>query len=163
MDFYLTVFKNSTKHGEMKMGGKVLTVSFELNGQRFTAMNGSPKYKFTEAISFSVRCETQAEIDNYWTKLTADGGSESQCGWLKGQVRPELEDCAVQPDGSAEEHDADAGHDGDEEAGYRCAGAGREIGRRPIWEQLPGQRVWTTERWAWSSLPCRWRRSESCG
>lgn len=83
VDFYLTVFRNSAKHGEMKMGGKVLTVSFALDGQRFTAMNGGPLYKFTEAISFSVRCETQAEIDNYWTKLTADGGSESQCGWLK--------------------------------------------------------------------------------
>lgn len=83
VDFYLTVFRNSAKHGEMKMGGKVLTVSFALDGQRFTAMNGGPLYKFTEAISFSVRCETQAEIDNYWTKLTADGGSECQCGWLK--------------------------------------------------------------------------------
>ncbi len=60
----------------------VLTVSFELDGLKFTALNGGPIYKFTEAVSFVVRCDTQEEIDFYWSKLTA-GGSEIQCGWLK--------------------------------------------------------------------------------
>jgi predicted 3-demethylubiquinone-9 3-methyltransferase (glyoxalase superfamily) len=63
--------------------GGLLTVTFELEGQRFTALNGGPMFKFTEAISFVVRCESQQEVDEYWAKLTADGGQESQCGWLK--------------------------------------------------------------------------------
>ena len=89
VDFYVGIFKNSRKLDELritdeKLGLKngVLTVAFELDGQKFTALNGGPKYKFTEAISFVVRCETQQEIDEYWSKLSA-GGSESQCGWLK--------------------------------------------------------------------------------
>jgi predicted 3-demethylubiquinone-9 3-methyltransferase (glyoxalase superfamily) len=61
--------------------GGVLTVSFELDGLRFTALNGGPAYQFTPAVSFVVRCETQKEIDDYWSKLTA-GGKEIQCGWL---------------------------------------------------------------------------------
>ena len=91
VDFYLTVFKNSRKLSEFRnpddnpagAKGKVITVSFELDGQKFTALNGGPHFKFTEAVSFMVRCEGQAEVDYYWSKLTADGGSESQCGWLK--------------------------------------------------------------------------------
>jgi two-component system sensor histidine kinase QseC len=63
--------------------GKVLTVMFTLKDQAFVALNGGPHFKFTEAVSFYVRCETQAEVDNYWSRLTADGGAESQCGWLK--------------------------------------------------------------------------------
>ena len=59
-----------------------MTVDFELDGQRFTALNGGPQFKFTEAISLVVNCETQAEIDYFWEKLSA-GGAESQCGWLK--------------------------------------------------------------------------------
>jgi predicted 3-demethylubiquinone-9 3-methyltransferase (glyoxalase superfamily) len=89
VNFYLSIFKNSRRLDELRMTdnsiapkGSVLTVAFELDGQRFTALNGGPKFKFTEAISFSVRCESQEEIDHYWSKLTA-GGSESQCGWLK--------------------------------------------------------------------------------
>ena len=86
-DFYLTVFPNSRRLDQMRSGSepgaKVLTVSFVLDGQIFTALNGGPHFKFSEAISFVVRCESQAEIDAYWAKLTADGGSESQCGWLK--------------------------------------------------------------------------------
>ena len=62
--------------------GHVVTIAFELDGQRFTALNGGPVYKFTEAISFVVRCDTQQEVDDYWIKLT-DGGAEMQCGWLK--------------------------------------------------------------------------------
>jgi predicted 3-demethylubiquinone-9 3-methyltransferase (glyoxalase superfamily) len=90
VDFYLTIFKNSRKHGEFRSPddnagpkGKVLTISFELDGERFTALNGGPTFKFTEAVSFVVRCADQAEVDYYWSRLTADGGSESQCGWLK--------------------------------------------------------------------------------
>ncbi len=63
--------------------GTVMTVGFKLAGQVFTALNGGPIFKFTEAVSFVVNCETQEEVDNYWNKLTADGGQESQCGWLK--------------------------------------------------------------------------------
>lgn len=89
VNFYLTVFKNSRRldtlaaneNGQMPKG-KVLTVAFELDGQRFTALNGGPMFHFTEAISFVVRCDNQQEIDEYWSKLSA-GGSESQCGWLK--------------------------------------------------------------------------------
>ncbi|HEY1731773.1 MAG TPA: VOC family protein [Terriglobales bacterium] len=90
VDFYLTIFKNSRKLGEFRASnenvgpkGKALTVSFELDGQKFTALNGGPTFKFTEAVSFVVRCDDQDEVDYYWSKLTADGGSESQCGWLK--------------------------------------------------------------------------------
>jgi predicted 3-demethylubiquinone-9 3-methyltransferase (glyoxalase superfamily) len=63
--------------------GTAMTVAFQLEGQNFTAINGGPIFKFTEAISFVVNCETQEEVDKYWNKLTADGGQESQCGWLK--------------------------------------------------------------------------------
>ena len=89
VDFYLTVFKNSRRLGEARNtveqhgpAGGVLTISFELEGQTFTALNGGPHFKFTEAISFVVRCDSQEEIDDYWSKLSA-GGSEGQCGWLK--------------------------------------------------------------------------------
>ena len=90
VNFYISVFQNSRKLGELRLDtdtpatkkGEVLTVSFELDGQKFTALNGGPMYKFTEAVSFVVRCDSQEEVDRYWTKLTA-GGQESQCGWLK--------------------------------------------------------------------------------
>jgi predicted 3-demethylubiquinone-9 3-methyltransferase (glyoxalase superfamily) len=91
VEFYLGVFKNSRRLSELRMTadggpvakGAVLTIAFELDGQRFTALNGGPMFKFNEAVSFVVRCETQAEIDEYWAKLTAGGGTEGQCGWLK--------------------------------------------------------------------------------
>jgi len=89
VEFYLTVFKNSRRLHELRntgdapgAKGSILTVSFELDGQKFTALNGGPLYKFTEAISFMVLCKTQEEVDEYWSKLT-DGGTEIQCGWLK--------------------------------------------------------------------------------
>ncbi|MDW5266218.1 MULTISPECIES: VOC family protein [Acidobacteriaceae] len=88
-EFYLTVFKNSRRldefrHPDNSVGpkGSVLTIAFELDGQKFTALNGGPMFKFAEAISFAVRCDSQQEVDEYWSKLSA-GGSESQCGWLK--------------------------------------------------------------------------------
>ena len=87
--FYVSVFKNSkikeiTHYGEefSEKKGQVMTVSFELNGQEFTALNGGPQFKFTEAISLVINCDTQEEIDYYWEKLTANGGEEVQCGWL---------------------------------------------------------------------------------
>jgi predicted 3-demethylubiquinone-9 3-methyltransferase (glyoxalase superfamily) len=89
VDFYLSVFKNSRRLGELRTiddsrgpKGSILTIGFELDGQKFTAINGGPMFKFTEAVSFVVWCDSQQEVDAYWTKLCA-GGSESQCGWLK--------------------------------------------------------------------------------
>jgi predicted 3-demethylubiquinone-9 3-methyltransferase (glyoxalase superfamily) len=91
--FYVSIFKNarireasqydeasSKVSGQPK--GSVMTVMFELDGEEFIALNGGPMFKFTEAISFIVNCETQAEVDHYWDQLTA-GGHEVQCGWLK--------------------------------------------------------------------------------
>ncbi len=89
MNFYTSVFKNSkvgnvSRYGEAGPGpkGSVMVASFELDGMRFTALNGGPQFKFTEAISFYVDCESQAEVDYFWDKLSA-GGSIQQCGWLK--------------------------------------------------------------------------------
>ena len=63
--------------------GQVLTTSFRLNGQEFTALNGGPQFKFNESVSFVVHCDSQQEVDKYWSALTKDGGEESMCGWLK--------------------------------------------------------------------------------
>ncbi len=89
VNFYLSVFKNSRVLEVVHNGpaipnppAKILTISFELDGQKFTALNGGPLFQFNESVSFLVRCDTQQEVDDYWKKLTA-GGSESQCGWLK--------------------------------------------------------------------------------
>jgi predicted 3-demethylubiquinone-9 3-methyltransferase (glyoxalase superfamily) len=88
-DFYISIFKNSHRLNELRNPGEapgpkggVLVVAFELDGQKFSALNGGPAFKFTEAISFVVSCDSQEEIDYYWEKLSA-GGSEVQCGWLK--------------------------------------------------------------------------------
>ena len=88
--FYTSTFKNSkilsvSRYGDAGPGpkGSVMVVSFQLEGQQFTALNGGPLFKFSEAFSFVVSCENQQEIDYYWNKLTSDGGRESQCGWLK--------------------------------------------------------------------------------
>ena len=87
--FYVSVFKNSrivttARYGEAGPGpkGSVMTVLFELDGQQFIALNGGPQFKFTEAISLSVSCETQQEVDRFWEQLSA-GGEEGPCGWLK--------------------------------------------------------------------------------
>lgn len=77
-DFYCSVFKNSQVVSESPM-----VVIFELNGTKFMGLNGGPHFTFNEAVSFVVDCDTQEEIDYYWHKLTADGGKESMCGWLK--------------------------------------------------------------------------------
>lgn len=83
-NFYTSLFKNS-KMGTVSRGpdGAVFMVTFQLEGQEYMALNGGPRFQFTEAISFFVNCETQAEVDHLWNSLTADGGEESQCGWLK--------------------------------------------------------------------------------
>ena len=90
MNFYTSIFKDSKEvkvsrypEGAPAPAGSVMVAEFELEGQRFIALNGGPQFKFTEAVSFVVNCETQEEIDYYWSKLTADGGAESMCGWLR--------------------------------------------------------------------------------
>lgn len=84
MNFYVSIFKNS-KVGGVSRGpdGKAFSVSFQLDGQEFMGLNAGPQYQFSEAVSFFVSCEDQAEVDELWSKLTADGGEESRCGWLK--------------------------------------------------------------------------------
>lgn len=82
--FYVSIFPNS-RLGRTTPGpdGRAMTVEFELDGLAFIALNGGPHFKFTEAVSFSVPCEDQAQIDAFWEKLTANGGAPGQCGWLK--------------------------------------------------------------------------------
>ncbi|MFI7481449.1 VOC family protein [Kocuria sp. M1R5S2] len=89
-NFYISVFPNSritdiTHYGEAgpRPADMVLTVEFELDGHPFTALNGGPEFSFTEAVSFQIDCADQAEVDRYWDALTADGGQEDMCGWLK--------------------------------------------------------------------------------
>jgi predicted 3-demethylubiquinone-9 3-methyltransferase (glyoxalase superfamily) len=88
-DFYLTVFANSRKFNELRVTeagpgpvGSLLALDLEINGQQVSFLNGGPAHQLSEAFSFVVRCETQAEIDDYWEKL-GDGGTELGCGWLK--------------------------------------------------------------------------------
>ncbi len=92
-NFYVSIFKNAklgtiSRYGEAgqdvhgKKPGSVMVATFEIDGQSFVALNGGPQYKFTEAISFQVPCDTQEEIDYFWNKL-GEGGQEGHCGWLK--------------------------------------------------------------------------------
>jgi predicted 3-demethylubiquinone-9 3-methyltransferase (glyoxalase superfamily) len=92
--FYTSTFKNSKTgrvlcYGEEaakasgRPAGSVLTIEFEIEGRKFVALNGGPDFKFNESVSFVINCETQKEVDYFWEKLTADGGEESACGWLK--------------------------------------------------------------------------------
>ena len=90
VNFYTSLFKNSKVVNTSRYGdgmplpkGTLMTATFELDGQQFNALNGGPHFQFTEAISLLINCENQEEVDYYWNKLTADGGQESQCGWLK--------------------------------------------------------------------------------
>jgi predicted 3-demethylubiquinone-9 3-methyltransferase (glyoxalase superfamily) len=89
-NYYCSIFPNARITGVSRYGdagpgpkGSAMTVSFELEGMSFTALNGGPVFNFTEAVSFYVKCADQQEVDHYWDRLTADGGTESQCGWLK--------------------------------------------------------------------------------
>ena len=91
VDYYMSIFKDAKKgttayyandsHG--KKAGEVLTVEFEIRGQKFLALNAGPEFTFTEAVSIIVECDSQEEIDHYWNSLTVNGGQEVQCGWLK--------------------------------------------------------------------------------
>ena len=84
VNLYVSLFKNSKITNVAHYGdGRVLTINFELEGQRYMALNGGPNFPFTEAVSLFVNCVDQAEVDRYWNALTANGGNESQCGWLK--------------------------------------------------------------------------------
>ncbi len=94
VNFYISIFKNSriistSRYDEEsnkiagRKAGSVMTISFEIEGQEFTALNGGPIYKFTESVSFVINCDTQEEIDHYWNRLVEGGGTEVQCGWLK--------------------------------------------------------------------------------
>lgn len=110
-DYYCSVFKNSRilnkahyPEGGPGPAGQVMTVEFELDGNRFVGINGGPQFTFDEAVSFQITCADQAEVDYYWDTLT-DGGEESQCGWLKDryglswQVVPEgMEEVFADPD-----------------------------------------------------------------
>ncbi|WP_067807528.1 VOC family protein [Actinomadura formosensis] len=87
---YVSIFKDAGISGVHRVNdagpgkpGTVMTVEFELNGQRFVGLNGGPEFTFNEAISFQIPCADQDEVDYYWTRLTEDGGQESECGWLK--------------------------------------------------------------------------------
>ena len=95
-NFYTSIFKNSRVENILRYGeeaarvsesgrpvGSVLTIEFEIAGQKFVALNGGPQFKFNESVSFVVNCETQDEVDYFWAKLTSHGGEESACGWLK--------------------------------------------------------------------------------
>jgi predicted 3-demethylubiquinone-9 3-methyltransferase (glyoxalase superfamily) len=89
-NFYCSIFNNSKilrieryPEGGPAPAGSVMVVGFQLEGQEFVALNAGPRYKFTEAISFVIDCETQEEVDRYWNQLTGNGGQESMCGWLK--------------------------------------------------------------------------------
>lgn len=90
VELYTSLFPNSKKLEESRYGeegpgtpGSVMTINFELFGQEFVALNGGPEFKPTEALSLMVRCDSQEEVDKYWNALTANGGEESMCGWLK--------------------------------------------------------------------------------
>ena len=102
-NFYTSIFPNSKILSVARYGdgapapaGSVMTASFRIAGQEFVALNGGPHFKFNEAISLVINCDSQEEVDRYWEKLTADGGEESQCGWLKDkyglswQVTPKI-------------------------------------------------------------------------
>jgi predicted 3-demethylubiquinone-9 3-methyltransferase (glyoxalase superfamily) len=82
MNFYVSLFRNSKVTSVNRVGGRVMTVNFELDGQPFIALNAGPHHKFNEAISFFINCETQEEVDMFWERLS-EGGEKSQCGWLK--------------------------------------------------------------------------------
>jgi predicted 3-demethylubiquinone-9 3-methyltransferase (glyoxalase superfamily) len=101
-NYYVSIFKNSkvtnvSRYGDTGPGpkGSVMVAEFELDGQKFTALNGGPQFKFTEAISLVVNCEDQAEVDYYWEKLSGDGGQEVVCGWLKDKYGLSWQVCPV--------------------------------------------------------------------
>ena len=141
MHHYVSIFRNSkvlgvTRYGDAGPGpkGSVMIASFELEGQQFTALNGGPRFKFTEAISFVVNCETQEEVDELWDRL-AEGGQTQQCGWLKDKFGLSWQIVPIRPDRADQRprsrevetgHRSDAADDQDRhreaEAGIRSPG-----------------------------------------
>ena len=108
-EFYVSIFPNSrivstTRYPEGSPGpvGGVMTVEWELDGQRFVGINGGPEFRFDEAVSFEIECEDQDEVDRYWAALTADGGEEGPCGWCKDRFGLSWQ---VVPDGMDEVFD----------------------------------------------------------
>jgi predicted 3-demethylubiquinone-9 3-methyltransferase (glyoxalase superfamily) len=83
MNFYASIFKGSKVISVNRVQGNVMTVAYELEGQKFIALNAGPQFKFNESVSFFVGCDSQEEIDYFWEKLSADGGATNRCGWLK--------------------------------------------------------------------------------
>jgi predicted 3-demethylubiquinone-9 3-methyltransferase (glyoxalase superfamily) len=83
MNLYTSIFPRSKVISVNRAQGRVMSVEFELEGQRFMGLNAGPHYKFSEAVSFFISCETQQQVDELWTKLTAGGGEPGRCGWLK--------------------------------------------------------------------------------
>ena len=83
MNYYASIFPRAKALSVQRANGQVMSVAYELEGQRFMGLNAGPQHKFNEAVSFFVGCDTQHEIDTLWSKLTADGGSPGRCGWLK--------------------------------------------------------------------------------
>ena len=149
--FYVSIFKDSKIttiarypdegreiHG--KEAGSVMTVAFELAGQSFVALNGGPHFKFDEAISFQVYCDSQAEVDHFWSKLSA-GGVEGPCGWLKDEIRPLLAGGAggsARNDDGSRRQEIGAGDEGfhaDEEIRHRDAQA--RLRRRSRLKRFP--------------------------
>ena len=136
MKFYVSIFKNSkvggvTRYGDAGPGpkGSVMTVSFELEGQQFTALNGGPHFRFTEAISFVVSCKTQEEVDELWERLS-EGGDNTAMRLAQGQVRPVLADHPRRPDGADERPrpreiaKGDGSHASDDQDRHRETAAG---------------------------------------
>ena len=95
MHYYLSIFPSGKSNAVHRAQGRVMSVEFELEGQRFMALNGGTPSKFTESISFFVSCDTQADIDRLWTTLTGDGGAPSRCGWLKDKYGHVVADHSV--------------------------------------------------------------------
>jgi len=109
-EYYCSLFPDSRIVSVVRGGGQVLTVEFELMGQSYLGLNGGPTFRFTEAVSFVVTCEDQAEIDSYWDRITADGGEPGRCGWCKDryglswQVTPKgMDELFADPDQSRAE------------------------------------------------------------
>ncbi len=135
-NFYVSVFENAkilsvSRYGEDSPGtaGTVMTVSFELDGQEFIALNGGPEYTFTPAVSFSIDCKTQAEVDRFWERL-CEGGRPMQCGWLQDkyglswQVVPSVLPRAAARRRRGQGGRRHAGHARDDEARHRGAAGG---------------------------------------
>ena len=143
VDFYTAIFKNAKIGDIMRSGeggprpaGSVLSVTFELEGQEFVALNGGPHFSFTPAVSFFVTCETQAEVDAFWDKLSA-GGKTNRCGWLTDkhglswQIVPAVLGEMLPGPGCREGKPRDAGHAANGQARYRRAQAGLRAASRP--------------------------------